>query len=105
MIAKGFPFLFFFLNDAIRDLNEVKKYNFKIFSAGRTGSIGIPDVWPYEANVTISCGEAVVRPEDLIVGDDDGVVVVPNFIIIEVLNLCEKHQKDEKKICFLDTYF
>ena len=83
---------------AIRDLNEVKKYNFKIFSAGRTGSIGIPDVWPYEANVTISCGEAVVRPGDLIVGDDDGVVVVPNFIIIDVLNWCEKHQKDEKTI-------
>ena len=83
---------------AIRDLNEVKKYNFKIFSAGRTGSIGIPDVWPYEANVTISCGEAVVRPEDLIIGDDDGVVVVPNFIIIDVLYWCEKHQKDEKTI-------
>ena len=83
---------------SIRDLNEVKKYNFKIFSAGRTGSIGIPDVWPYEANVTISCGEAVVKPDDLIVGDDDGVVVVPNFIIDEVLMWCEKHQEDEKII-------
>ena len=83
---------------SIRDLNEVKKYNFKIFSAGRTGSIGIPDVWPYEANVTISCGEAVVKPDDLIVGDDDGVVVVPNFIINEVLMWCEKHQEDEKII-------
>ena len=83
---------------SIRDLNEVKKYNFKIFSAGRTGSIGIPDVWPYEANVTISCGEAVVKPDDLIVGDDDGVVVVPNFIINEVLMWCEKHQNDEKII-------
>ena len=52
----------------------------------------------YEANVTISCGEAVVKPDDLIIGDDDGVVVVPNFIINEVLMWCEKHQEDEKII-------
>ena len=61
---------------AIRDLDAVKEYGFKLFAGGRTGAVGIPDVWPYEANGTIQCGGVAVRPGDLIVGDDDGIVVV-----------------------------
>ncbi len=83
---------------AIRDLSEVKKYGFKIFSASRTASVGIPDVYPYEYNKAIACDEVLVQPDDLIIGDDEGVVVVPNFIILDVLNWAEKHTKHEQII-------
>lgn len=83
---------------AIRDLNEVSKYGFKIFSAGRTASVGIPDVYPYEYNKVIACGEVLVQPEDLIIGDDEGVVVVPNFIILDVLSWAEQHSVHEEII-------
>lgn len=83
---------------AIRDLSEVKKYGFKIFSASRTASVGIPDVYPYEYNKAIACGEVLVQPDDLIIGDDEGVVVVPNFIILDVLNWAEEHTKHEQII-------
>ncbi len=83
---------------AIRDLDAVRAYGLKLFAGGRTGAIGVPDVWPFEANVTIQCGGVAVRPGDLIVGDDDGVVVVPKHVAAEVLEWAEEHEQHEEYI-------
>ena len=83
---------------AIRDLEDVTKYDFSIFSGSRTASVGIPHVYPYESNVPIACGQTLVKPEDLIIGDSEGVVVVPNFIINEVLAWSTEHKKQETYI-------
>ena len=83
---------------AIRDLSAVAEYGYKLFSGGRTGAVGAPDVWPYEANGTIQCGGVAVRPGDLIVGDDDGVVVVAPSIAEEVIEWVEEHEKAEEHI-------
>jgi regulator of RNase E activity RraA len=42
---------------------------------------------PGEINVPISCGGTVVSPGDIVVGDHDGVVVVPARDAAEVLAL------------------
>ena len=42
---------------------------------------------PGEINVPIACGNAVVMPGDLVVGDADGVAVVPRDEAEEVLQL------------------
>ena len=83
---------------AIRDLNDVQKYGMKLFAGGRTAAVGVPDVWPYEANVTIQCGGVAVRPGDVIVGDDDGVVVVARAIAAEVIDWAEEHERGEEYI-------
>jgi regulator of RNase E activity RraA len=83
---------------AIRDLGAVSKYPLKLFSGGRTGAVGEPDVWPYEANCTIQCGGVAVRPGDLIVGDDDGVVVVAAEIAAQVIDWVEEHEAVEEFI-------
>lgn len=41
---------------------------------------------PWESDVTIACGGATVQPGDVIVGDDDGVVVIPADIAEEVVD-------------------
>ena len=81
---------------AIRDLGAVREYGYPLFSGGRTGAVGEPDVWPFEANVTIQCGGVAVDPGDLIVTDDDGVAVVPAAIVNEVINHVEEHEAIEE---------
>ena len=83
---------------SIRDINAVKSYGFKLFAAGNTARVGEPDVWPYEANGVIQCGGVTVRPGDVIVGDDDGVVVVPERVAEEIIEWAEDHEKVEEQI-------
>src|SRR5690625_1703598 len=68
----------------IGDLNDIKKLNFPVFSKGTTVSSGGKN-GPGETNVPISCGGAAVNPGDIIVGDVDGVVVIPREKAEEVL--------------------
>jgi regulator of RNase E activity RraA len=39
---------------------------------------------PWDTDLTIACGGASVQPGDVIVGDDDGVVVIPPALAEEV---------------------
>ena len=59
---------------------------------------GADEIDPFEANVTIGCGGVAVRPGDLIVADDDGVVVVPERIVEEVIDWVEEHEAVEEYI-------
>jgi regulator of RNase E activity RraA len=83
---------------AIRDLDVVKGYGLTIMAGGRTPMGGAGEIDPFEANGTIQCGGVAVRPGDLIVGDDDGVVVVPAGVVAEVIDWVEEHEEVEEYI-------
>ncbi len=72
------------VDGVIRDLIDIKALNFPVFSKGTTVSSG-EKTGPGETNVPISCGGASVNPGDIIVGDVDGVVVIPKDRAEEVL--------------------
>ncbi|MBT5320261.1 MAG: hypothetical protein HOL45_10195, partial [Chloroflexi bacterium] len=48
-----------------------------------------------EENIDIQCGGALVRPGDVIVGDEDGVVVVPSWFAEECLGITKEHEDAE----------
>jgi regulator of RNase E activity RraA len=74
------------VDGAIRDVAGISALGFPAFS--RTVSAGSCDKdGPGEINVPISCGGVVVMPGDVVIGDDDGVVVVPHQHADEVLRL------------------
>lgn len=52
---------------------------------------------PGEINLPVTCGGITVHPGDLIVGDYDGVTVVPRDRILEVLEKAEEKADYEKK--------
>ena len=80
---------------ACRDTDTLARGTFPIFAAGRNpcgptkglaGTIGKP----------ISVGGAPVQPGDLVVGDADGVVVIPRADVPKVLEAAAKKLADEK---------
>jgi 4-hydroxy-4-methyl-2-oxoglutarate aldolase len=70
----------------VRDIDGIRKRKFPVFARGTVprvvgrGSLG-------EVNVPIQCGGVVVMPGDIVVGDSDGVVVVPKEKAETVLQL------------------
>ena len=85
------------VDGVIRDIAGVKALNYPVFSRGTTvaasGKAGVGEV-----NVPISCGGAPVNPGDIIVGDADGVVVIPQAREQEILaNSLAKMKKDEAR--------
>lgn len=49
-----------------------------------------------DINVPIGCGDVAVFPGDIVVGDDDGVMVIPFEIVDEVADECLKMELFEK---------
>jgi RraA family protein len=81
----------------IRDLEGIKELDFPVFCKGTTvaasGKAGMGEI-----RVPISCGGVAIYPGDIIVGDSDGVVVVPQAIEQEVLEKSlEKLEFDIKR--------
>ena len=76
---------------AIRDLDvlEEEGYNLIVYAQERTPYGGRPWAEPAEENIDIQCGGALVRPGDVIVGDNDGVVVVPSWFAEECIEWVE----------------
>ncbi len=83
------------VDGAIRDMDGITRLGFPAFS--RTVCPGGCDKdGPGEINVPISCGGTVVAPGDIVVGDDDGVVVVPRAHAEEILALVGELEAREK---------
>ncbi|TXL65637.1 RraA family protein [Cerasibacillus terrae] len=85
------------VDGVIRDIIDIKKLNFPVFSKGTTVSSGGKN-GPGETNVPISCGGVSVHPGDIVVGDVDGVVIVPKEQAEDVLKRAkEKMTKDDAR--------
>jgi len=80
------------LDGGCRDVWEVQRIRFPVFSRsiGRTEVVGRLEIRPEDVNVPVSIGDVTVNPYDLIVGDGDGLVVVPRSIASQVLERAEK---------------
>jgi len=68
----------------VRDYETVAGFDIPVFSQGAHPSVLGRLHVPWEADVTIACGGAAVQPGDVIVGDGDGVIVIPRFLAEEV---------------------
>lgn len=68
----------------VRDVEKIEALGLPVFAAGMkpVDSLGRGIVTGY--NEAVECGEVMVHPGDLIVGDLDGVIVVPGSMVQEV---------------------
>ncbi|UWF77977.1 MULTISPECIES: fumarylacetoacetate hydrolase family protein [Microbacterium] len=68
----------------VRDFDAVAEIGLPVFSRGAHPSVLGRRHVPWEVDVTIACGGATVQPGDVIVGDGDGVIVIPADLAEEV---------------------
>jgi len=80
----------------IRDMEELDRLSIPVFALGAVPA-GPLKGWAGNINYPVSCAGAVVLPGDIVVGDDDGVVVVPSDLATEVLAQAKQRQEMEKR--------
>ena len=68
----------------VRDAAAVAEFDIPVFSKGAHPSVLGRRHVPWETDVTIACGGAAVQPGDIIMGDRDGVIVIPPFLLEDV---------------------
>ena len=85
----------FIVDGLIRDLPAILRLgDMPVFARGVT-PIGPLHRGPGEVNYPISCGGIVVCPGDIVIGDLNGVVVVPRDIAAELLERLRERSKTE----------
>lgn len=83
---------------AVRDSAAVAGLGLPVYAASRHPSVLGRRHVPWDTGVPIACGGALVQPGDLIVGDDDGVIVVPPDLAEELIADCREQERQERFI-------
>jgi 4-hydroxy-4-methyl-2-oxoglutarate aldolase len=91
------------VDGAIRDVEGITALGFPAFSRAVCAG-GCDKDGPGEVNSPIACGNAIVMPGDIVIGDADGVVVVPREEGEDVLHLVHALVAREKaRIAEIDS--
>lgn len=86
------------IDGGIRDTHQILEEAFPVFYKYRisNGSLGRCLITHYQ--IPIRIGDVDIKPGDVILGDVDGVLVVPRAIAVDVLLRAEEIKANEKKI-------
>jgi regulator of RNase E activity RraA len=84
------------VDGAVRDVAALAELRLPVFSRSVCAG-GCDKDGPGEINVPIACGNTVVMPGDIVVGDADGVAIVPCEEAEEVLKLVQGLKERETK--------
>ncbi|MBS6646648.1 MAG: RraA family protein [Clostridiaceae bacterium] len=77
------------VDGAFRDFEGCKEVGLPIFAKGLTNGSAVKSGMG-EINVPVSCGQVVVNPGDIIVGDVNGVCVIPQEYAQEIIENTKK---------------
>lgn len=96
--AKGKKLKAACIDGGIRDTHQILEAEFPVFYKYRisNGSLGRCLITHYQ--VPIMIGDVTIKPGDVVLGDVDGVLVVPRDIAYDVLLRAEEIKENEKKI-------
>lgn len=84
----------FLICGAVRDAQDLEDMAFPVFARG-VSPAGPYRNGPFNLDVPVAIGGVVVQPGDLVVGDEDGVAVIPAADVEAVLERAERKNADE----------
>jgi regulator of RNase E activity RraA len=68
----------------LRDSDEIGAMDFPVYCAGPAAPLNLSRHHAVDFNVPIACGGVAVYPGDVVIGDADGVTIVPRYLADEV---------------------
>lgn len=96
-LAQGVGVQGFVVDGVIRDLAAAREIDFPVFSLGTTVAAGNKHGGG-EIDVPVSVGGVVVQTGDYVIGDIDGVIIVPQNDVEKIIEAAEaKVAKDEAR--------
>lgn len=86
------------IEGGVRDMDFIEALNFPVYASFKhpAASIGRWSIREYQ--VPIKIGITTICPGDFVIGDIDGVVIVPSEIVYDVLLEAEKVKTNEEKM-------
>lgn len=85
------------VDGAIRDARDIEEMGFAMFSSAITPA-GPYKNGPFRLNIPVAIGGVVVAPGDIVVGDDDGLAVIPASDAARILTAAEAKHASETAI-------
>jgi len=82
------------VDGAVRDVAELREREFPVYARGATHRGPYKD-GPGEINVPISVGGMVVNPGDVVVGDQDGLLAIPQDGVLQLIEKARAHLETE----------
>jgi len=86
------------IDGVCRDIHTIQEEKYPIFSRGRFMMTGKDRVMVEATQVMVSIGKVQVKPGDILVGDDSGVVVVPREMAQKTLGIVKAIEEAENFI-------
>lgn len=79
----------------VRDIDAVTAIDIPVYSKGAHPAVLGRRHVPWDVDVTIGCGGTTVQPGDVIVGDADGVIVIPPALADEVADAALAQEEED----------
>ena len=89
------------IDGVCRDLPALVESGYAVFSKGYYMRTGKDRVYVDAVNVPVTLSDIQVRPGDIVIGDDTGVVVVPDSVAEQVAEIAENIDAKEQEILAL----
>lgn len=86
------------IDGAVRDVSEIRRIGHPVFARRISPATSVGRLVSVARQVPVRCAEIMVHPGDYIVGDPDGVVVVPQAAAQRVVELLRQYDEKESKM-------
>lgn len=96
--AKGKKLKAACIDGGIRDTHQILEADFPVFYEYRISNGSLARCLITHYQIPIKIGDVVIKPGDVVLGDVDGVLVVPRDMAYDVLIRAEEIKENEKKI-------